>query len=112
MARVTGLPEGIAWDAVPGATGYNVHIDLTDDPDFLAKVDSGEDTAAIAVTATEYRWPDPAAVDGADFAVVAFSEQANGVVVYSDPYSPEVFRDIPLAFSPVAAPSGGRLLTS
>ena len=111
MARVTGLPSGIAWDPVPGATGYNVHIDLVDDPDFLTKVDSGENAPAAVLQETEYRWPDPAAVDGADFAVVAFAEQANGVVVFSDPYSPEVFQDVPLAFAQVAAPSGGRLLT-
>lgn len=110
MARVTGIAPGIAWDPVPGATGYNVHIDLSDSPTFIADVDSGADVPAVQVTEPEYRWPDPAAVDGADFAIVAFQEQANGVVVFSDPYSPEVFQDIPLAFAPVAAPSGGRLL--
>ena len=112
MSRVIGLAVGFAWDAVPGADDYNIHVDLNDSPTFLAEVDDGTNEPIATVTVPEFRFPDPVnQFDGADFAVVAHANQ-NGIDVYSDPYQAVEFQDIPLAFTPVAAPTNGRLLTA
>jgi len=112
--RVEGLAVGIAWDPVDNATRYNVHVSEPGRPGFLAAVDAGEDQAYTVVDSPEYRWhpEDPTFDQPVDIAIVAVGEQDGGVTVYSDPYMPPEFAPVPLAFVPVAAPVGGRLLGS
>lgn len=111
MSRVTGISQGIAWDAVDGADDYQVFVDQQDSPSFLADIDAGNITPTLVTPELQVLFADIGgqALDGADFAVVAHAE-TDGVNVYSDPYSPAPWQDIPLDFAPLAAPTGGRLL--
>ena len=113
MSRVTGLPRGIAWDAVDGADDYYVHVDFTDRPEFLLEVDNGVDVPFAVVTETQFLFASEPGVDfnGADFAIVAHANQ-DGVDVYSDPAFSPGFQDVPLAFTPLESPANGRLLTA
>jgi len=113
MSRVTGLPRGIAWDAVDGADDYYVHVDFIDKPEFLPEVDSGLDVPLTVVTETQFLFESMPLIDfnGADFAIVAHANQ-DGIDVYSDPASPTGFQDVPLAFTPLESPANGRLLTA
>ena len=111
MARVTGLPTRLAWDAVAGADDYNVHVAFGPNANFLAEVDAGTDLPFTTTLLPEFTFSaySPADFNGAFVAVVAHADQ-NGIDVYSDPYMPPEFQALPLAFTPVAAPTNGRLL--
>jgi hypothetical protein len=113
MSRVTGLARGIAWDPVEGADDYMLHVDLTDSAEFILEVDNGVNEPLATVTEPEFLFESVPGIDfdGADFAVVAHANQ-NGVDVYSDPHSPVEWQDIPLAFTPLAAPVNGRLVAA
>lgn len=105
MSRNTQSAKGLTWNEVPEATGYNIHMDTTDDPQFLAKVDAGDWPPVDSVTAPPYLFNDQTP-DNADWAVVAFDDQGR----FSDPHSPSGWQDVPLLNVPLDAPTGGTVL--
>ncbi len=110
MSRDTNpVALGIAWDADPEATQYLIYADENDDPNFLAEVDAGTWTLTATVDAPLLQWEFPTDVPAdADLAVVS----TDGDGRFSSPHSPAEWQDIPLARSPLAGPSAGRILLS
>jgi len=110
MARDEKRSIGIAWDPDPGFTTgweYIVFVDETDDPEFLAKIDTGEWPETDRTTETQWLFPVDHPTD-ADHAVVSTDNDGR----FSDPHQPAGWQDIPLSRPPLAGVSGGRVLSA